>query len=120
MSVPQTNTVSVEQVTQNIHAWDGQIVTVSGWLGKCRGLDCAIYATLDDARSIGPIYESNDYQAAMARRLGIGFDAEFDRKAAPLQFRKVRVRGRVSDECRGDNICTDRAPDIHPISIEPA
>jgi hypothetical protein len=116
VSVPRSNSLAVEEVVQNIHAWDGREV----WLGKCRGLDCAIYASLDDARRIGPIYDNGDWRAVMARSLSIGFDKDFDKRAAPLQFKKVRLRGRISDECSGDNICTDRAPDIYPISIEPA
>ena len=54
----------------------------------------------------------------MDRRLSIAGDKQFDRVAAPLQFRKVRLRGRISDECRGGYICTDRVPDIYPISIK--
>ena len=111
--------VSVADVVDNIHAWDGKIVTVVGWLGTCQGYDCGLYPTMRDAEIVATISSDNGgWKIAMGRRVSIGFDEEFDRAAGPLQFSKVSIRGKVSDECRGLFVgCTDRASDLYPISI---
>lgn len=113
--------VSVQDVIDNIHAWNGKIVTVDGWLGKCGGLDCHIHPTLADAKTIALIDYSNDaWKGAMDRAVGIGYDSKFDQTAEPLQLTRVLLKARVSDRCRGWFVgCTDRAPDLTPISIQP-
>jgi hypothetical protein len=55
---------------------------------------------------------------AFRRGLGIGSGAGFDEAAAPHQHQYVVITGRVNDICRGFwTACTDRAPDLEPISI---
>ena len=117
--VPKTP-VLVTDVVDNIHAWDGQTVTINGWLGVCEGLSCLLHASLDDAVIvISPVSDKGEYLAAMDRSISIGSDKKFDAAAAPLQFSEVTVRGIVSDECHGWMvICIDRASDIYPISIK--
>lgn len=112
--------VLVTEVVDNIHAWDGQTVTINGWLVLCQGHTCLLHPNLADAIivvSAGP--DPDEFMAAMDRGISIGSDKKFDAAAAPLQFSQVTVRGKVSDECRGWMVsCLDRASDIYPISIK--
>ena len=115
--VPNT-AVSVREAVDHIHAWNGKDVIVDGWLGNCRGMDCALYPTLADAQLVSQGSGSAAWDEAMDRRLSIGADKEFDRLAAPLQFAHVRIGGRLNDICRSwMTSCTDRVPDIQAISI---
>ena len=117
---PPNAPVTPADVLQNIHTWDDEEVTIIGWLGNCRGHDCGIYSTLKDAKTVARYdYDRDAWRDAMDRRLSIGFDKNFDKMAESLQFHRVKLRGRVSNECRGWTGCTDRAPDIYPISISP-
>ena len=110
--------VSVTQAAKHIHAWNGNDVIVDGWLGNCQGLDCGLYPTLADAEMVAQGTTSDAWDKAVDRRLSIGSNREFDRTAAPLQFKHVQVRGRLNDVCRGwMTSCTDRVPDIQPRSI---
>ncbi len=113
--------VLVADVIENIHAWDGQFVTVVGWLGTCEGYDCGLYSTLADAKIVAMDSGSMaKWKAAMDRRVSLAFDRKFDQAAKPLQFQQVSIRAKISDECRGLMTgCTDRAPDIYPVSITP-
>jgi len=112
--------VSVTEVIDNIARWDGKIYRVHGWLGRCEGLDCAIYATRNDAQIVaGGDYESDAWSEAMDRRLSIASIGDFDDRAAPLQLQKVELIALVSAECRGWNGgCTDRASDLYPFDIK--
>lgn len=113
--------VSVAQVIDNLNRWDGQIYRIHGWLGECAGLDCAIYATRNDAQTVADGDDSSDaWKRAMVRRLSIASLGDFDNRAAPLQFEEVELIALVSAECRGWNGgCTDRAPDLYPFDIIP-
>jgi hypothetical protein len=124
MAMAGCNSAPVEPVTvtkarDNIHTWNGRIITVQGWLGNCQGYDCGIYPTLPEAKSVmSDDPHSSQWQSAMNRRLSIGTAYDFDEKAAPLQFQQVSIQAVLSDVCRGwDRGCTDRAPDLVPLSI---
>jgi hypothetical protein len=95
------------------------MVRVQGWLGKCQGLDCAIYPTLAEAKSVAvDDSKSPEWQTAMKHRLSIGTAYDFDEQAAPLQFGFVTIVGILSDMCRGwHGTCLDRAPDLTPLAI---
>jgi hypothetical protein len=107
--------VTVTEVLRNIHSWDGKIVTVDGWLGNCSGFSCHIHETLDDAELLAS--GRAGWDNAIDRALGVGGGKEFDVSAESMQFNQVRLKARVSDECRGWGLCYDRSPDLHPISI---
>ena len=113
--------VTVEDVNDNIRSWDGQIYRVTGWLGRCEGLDCALYPTLDDARIVASDdYDRAVWSRAMDRRLGIASMGDFDDRAAPYQFQEVELTALVHDQCRGwQSGCTDRVPDLIPFDITP-
>lgn len=113
--------VTVSEVADNINRWDGQIHRIRGWLGNCEGLDCALYPTLDDARTVEIGDPGSDaWMGAMDRALGIASIGDFDERAAPYQFSEVEVIALVSAECRSPNrACTDRVPDLFPFEIKP-
>lgn len=109
----------VTEVRDHIVEWDGRIVTVEGWLGRCGGLDCGIYPTLADAQIVAQgNMSTNAEMRAMDRRLDIGFDDAFEAAAKPLQFKAVRLKARLNKECYPHK-CKDRADILQPISIEP-
>jgi hypothetical protein len=116
--------VSVPDVIRNIHAWNGTVVTVEGWLGTCAGLDCGLFSSLADARLVAARGNGDPHWlGALKRGLSIGYSERFDRRAAPLQFHHVIVVARVSDECRDPpptTICVDRVDDLWPIAIHAA
>jgi hypothetical protein len=113
------NAVSPKEALDNIHAWNGKDVIVEGWLGTCKGFDCNIYDTLADARIAAQgSHKSTKWQTAIDRGLGIGDALNFDELAAPLQFQKVQISGRLSDNCRRSSaLCKDRSSDIQPKNI---
>ncbi|HQV04032.1 MULTISPECIES: hypothetical protein [unclassified Novosphingobium] len=115
--------MNIDAALRNIYFWDGKEVTVVGWLGLCSGLNCGLYPTQKDALTVVQMDSNSDeWSKAVERGLGVGFVGGFDEKAAPLQFHRVKIRGRLNDDCRlfWQNTCYDRVDDIIPISIEPA
>ena len=118
---------SVEEVIANIKVLDGQDVSVRGWLGQCFGNDCGLYQSIEDARIVERgDYDSDEWSAAMDRRLSIGPSDSFDAMASIMQFKEVVIRGQVNAKCMTgrdpDNsdfgfMCLDRASDIEPQSI---
>jgi hypothetical protein len=67
-------------------------------------------------------YDSDEWHQSFSRGLGVGSAEGFDEAAAPLQLKYVRIKGRVNDTCSGwfGRMCTDRVPDIEPMSIAAA
>lgn len=113
--------VSVLDVQKNIHAWDGETVTIDGWLGECRGYDCRIYNSLSDARMAdqGDMAKTA-WMEAMDRSLGIASNDSFDAEAIKAPFTKIRLKAKVSDKCSGSSIiCLDRVPDLYVTSFKP-
>ena len=115
------HTVTPTQVRRNIWVWDGKLVTVGGWLGKCSGLDCMMFTSQSDMQAAEMRNSgTREWDRALDRGLGIGFNRDFDRSAAALQWQFVLIRGRVNDHCRGlFGLCYDRTSDLEPISIQP-
>ena len=102
-----------------IHDWHGEDVFVEGWLGECKGYNCHIFDTLSEAKVVANgSPETSAWDNAMDDSLSIGSALNFDEVAAPMQFQKVQLFGRLSDRCRGFlGGCTDRVPDIQPAAI---
>ena len=118
VSIAQDGVVSPAEVGANINRWNGHIVTVEGWLGRCEGLDCLLYTNPSDREVLEQDGEwSSKQERALRRTLSIGASHSFDAAAFPLQFSQVRIRGRVNDMCWPAR-CSDRAPDIEPLSIQ--
>ena len=113
--------VSVSEAVGKIYKWNCKEVTVVGWLGTCGGLDCGIFQTLEDARLVERgDSNSSKWSELVNRSLSIGYAENFDDEAQPLQFKYVIIRGRLSDECRREITCFDRAAEFVPSSIHPA
>jgi hypothetical protein len=112
--------VSVADVLKNIHSWNGRTVTVEGWLRNCGGYDCGLYQSLEDARIVERGDDSSAvWLQAMDRRLSIAHDETFDAQVAGMKFQKIRLKAGVSDRChKRFVVCTDRAPDLQPISFK--
>lgn len=113
--------VSVLEVRDNIHAWNGETVTIDGWLGECRGYDCRIYNSLSDARTVElSVAKKGAWMEAFGRTLGIASNTDFDAEAIKVPFTRIRLTAKVSDECRGSwTSCLDRVPDLYVISFKP-
>jgi hypothetical protein len=114
---PPSSPVQVGQLIENIHAWNGKQITVEGWLGKCEGYECAIFP--DPKHASGGTVE--DWKTGLSIGSPLDFKeapADFDERAAPLQFRHVLLKARVNDRCF-PNGCTDRADILQPIDIQP-
>ncbi len=120
--------MDVETVIAKIDALNGKTITVGGYLGKCAGYDCLLFANRDGERVFSQQIAALRKAAAQGKKarwvddppfLGIGYDVDFDRKAAPLTHGYVMITGKVTNECRyhGKNGCTDRATDIVPTNI---
>ena len=122
--------LTVPQVIARIHALDGQVVRVRGYLASCAGYSCSLF--VDEAgframkQRIGEIQRvtqpGNTARVTTAEPpvLGIGGFPDFDRKAAPFQNGMVVITGKVTDGCRGSDGrpgCTDRSTDIKPTDI---
>jgi hypothetical protein len=99
---------TVQAVIDNIYAWDGDVVTIRGWLGKCFDLDCHLFDEKNDAVGTG--------LERYGRALSIAYTPTFDDVAVHLQFSPVRLRAKVNADGLG---WLDRAPVLRPISIAP-
>lgn len=128
LAVPD-DAYSVEEVIADISsaesALDGKTVAVHGWLGQCGGLDCAIYQSLEDAELVANgDTDSEEWFAAMDRRLAIGGGDAFDATAMAMQFSEVIVYGEINaawheppGESGSQFMRLDRCDDIKPHSI---
>jgi hypothetical protein len=115
MSTP----VLPSEARAKISKWHGEDVLLEGWLGECKGYSCHIFDTLSEAKIVANgSSKSPGLRKAMDNSLSIGTALNFDDVAAPLQFQKVQMSGRLSDRCRQFTAgCLDRVPDIQPSSI---
>ncbi len=106
--------VSVAQITSNFAAYNGQIVDVRGWLDVCEPLSCHLFASRRESEERKP---GNHW-------LSIASTREFDRLAVGKGPAEVVIRAKVDGTCRlprNDGymiVCTDRAPELRPISIK--
>jgi len=106
------DTVSVAEAEKNIEAWNGRKVSVQGWLSDpCRGLSCAIFSV--------PVKPGQDWSHVPV--LSIAGRTPVEPVLTANQGREVIITGVLNSVCRpaGGMICTDRAPDITPISVVP-
>jgi hypothetical protein len=89
---------------KNIEALDGQTVLVRGWLKGCHGgFDC----------QIGP-----DGAVEYRESATIDFVRAMETELGKLDGSEVILHARVTAECSGEEICTDRGPDLVPLKIE--
>jgi hypothetical protein len=124
---PPQHVLSVRDYIASIDRLNGQRVSVGGYLGRCGGYDCILFAGKDDFQRMQrwvaaagrdhkrPNLEVPDF-------LGVGSAAGFDERAAAFAGRYVVITGTVDKSCRGHGMwrCRDRGGDIHPEAIEPA
>lgn len=101
--------VLVETVQTNAIGWDGQIVIVDGWLGKCQGDECQIFKDQASAMASLDAYSNEN-------GLPIGASDKFDQQAEKLQFSRVLLNARINKLCVVED-CKDRADVLQPISI---
>lgn len=120
----------VEEVLADIKSeqskLDGETVAIHGWLGECGGLDCGIYPSIKDARTVqlrDPGTEA--WSDAMGRRLSVGAGDGFDNTAYWMQFDEVVIYGEINaswnkppNESGTSYACFDRCDDIRPESIK--
>ncbi len=103
------NPVTVETVRSNAVEWDGQIVVVDGWLGKCQGYECQIFVNQAAAMA-------EPQPLSRESSLPIGASDKFDQQAEKLQFSRVLLKARINKLCVVED-CKDRADVLQPISI---
>ncbi|WP_125958800.1 hypothetical protein [Sphingomonas koreensis] len=93
----------------NIGSWNGRTVSVRGWLADpCGDLSCSIF----------PVPVKRGQEWPDGPRLSIAAETLVEASLTENQGKEVVLKGVLSSHCRSRNIrCTDRAPDITPISI---
>lgn len=103
--------ISVAEADKNIAAWNGRTVSVRGWLtNPCNDESCAIFPA--------PVKPGQDWPDGAG--LSIAAETLVEPALTANQGREVVLRGVLSSHCRSGGVkCTDRAPDITPISLTP-
>jgi hypothetical protein len=117
----------VAEVVPRIHALNGKVVRVAGYLGACGGYECRLFVDEAGWHEFGRAVEKLMRTREAVRwptHLGIGSGEkfDFDRKAEPFNNSYVVVTGRINDKCRtpsGEPGCTDRGTDLEPTDIRP-
>ncbi|WP_457312817.1 hypothetical protein [Sphingomonas sp. UYAg733] len=121
------------QILAQCDSFKGKAVRASGYLGKCAGYDCQLFADKKAWRDFTAAWqhmhaiqtkretgrEEREVWSAVNAMwpVGIGGNEAFDRKAAPLQHSYVIITGRMAkDSCTGLG-GTDRSPGISPTDI---
>ena len=115
-------TWTVDEVHQ--HAWElnGRIVDVQGWLPKCQGIDCTLFASKGDA---------DGFLRATRKPLllEIGSNSKFDLLVANKLPAHILLRAKVDATCidpkdrtdrKGNRlilICVDRVNELQPIQL---
>jgi hypothetical protein len=102
-SVGAKKLASIADVQQNLLSWSGEIVLIEGWVWGCHG-DFACYL------SSAPMNKG-------LHSLTIDFRPSFEPKLHRVSGMRILLKAKVTSECAGENICTDRAPEIIPIRI---
>ncbi len=100
---------SVETVFEHIHAWDGQTVSVRGWLTGCHGgFECYLQS-LPGAWRPGRVMLIIDRVETLEPSLGRHDGSE------------IVLKARVTKLCTGEDgrpLCLDRGPALVPVAIE--
>jgi hypothetical protein len=102
--------------------WNGSVLRVVGYMPSCGSYDCTLFQSKGQYQAFQRIIADYRGKEQTPDFLSIGYDKDFDQKAAALAGGYVIVTGKVSTQCRswsGKPQCLDRAADIAPISIEP-
>jgi hypothetical protein len=107
---------TVTATSSNIFAWDGQVVVIDGWLGKCRGYDCGIFPDPITEEKYKLVVAGDLSSNEFSKSLPIGSTPDFDEKAEALQFQRVLLTAKVNDECHKSE-CLDRVNTLEPIDI---
>jgi hypothetical protein len=114
--------VPLEEISANPLNWDGEAVTVDGWLLQCRELDCHIVPTAQDLDLIANACPGEKCEIAIEtfdkRAVSLGGDEEFDRAARPLEGSHVLLTAKVN-AASWSRDCLDRCDALQPISIAP-
>jgi hypothetical protein len=124
---PAPKAKPVAEVVPQIRALNGQIISVSGYLGECAGYECRLF--VDEAgrqefqRAVDRMMRTKEL-TPWPPHLGIGSgkDHAFDRKAKPFTNSYVVITGTITDRCRDERSepgCTDRSTDLEPTDIAP-
>jgi hypothetical protein len=98
---------TIAQVLASPRTFEGKWIEIDGYLNACAPLDCRLTEKLA-SRPIN-------------RGRGLSFEGQpdFDRWAAPVVPAKVRVRAWLDVACLTDQVCTDRAPMLRGMIVEP-
>lgn len=123
LAAPQV--LTVEEVVPRIDELNGQTVSVTGFLSECRGHECVLFRTKQDAdewsRAIAAVRAGGQLALSDPPMVGIGSGTnfDFDARAAPFISSYVVITGTITNECRfeGKPACTDRTTDLKPLAI---
>lgn len=113
MTMPASEPISVVSARAQIHALNGRIVRVRGWLSRCHRLSCGLHPDLAAARA----------QDTDGAYLSLAGGTVLDERAPELSLSEVVLEGVLSDRCRQPPaatevvVCTDRAPDFTPTHV---
>ena len=101
--------ISVTDAEKNIVAWNGLTVSVRGWLTiPCEGDSCAIL----------PVQMKAGQRWPEGAALSIASETLVEPAINANQGREVILMGVLSAQChRPPDLCTDRSPDITPVSL---
>jgi hypothetical protein len=121
----QPQVLTVEEVVPKIDELNGQTVSITGYLSECRGYECVLFRTKQDADEWSDFFvalragKSLPFPDRPIVGIGAGSNADFDAKAAPFTNNYVVITGTITNECRfeGKPACTDRTTDLVPTAI---
>jgi len=97
---PPATPVTMAQVQASPANWDSKWVRMTGWVGRCTRLDCAL--------TEGP--------EGQGVRLSFEAADSFDRWVQPLVPAHVEVTARVDSTCLLE-LCIDRAPVLRQVFV---
>jgi hypothetical protein len=102
--------ITVDEAEADIASLNGYTITVQGWLSDpCGGMSCAIFPT--------PTRKGQDWPPGA--HLSIASETLAETALNTSSGKQVRLTGVMSSQCRGfRTFCSDRAPDITPVSLK--
>jgi len=110
---------TLEEIIADPSKFDGKTVTVEGWLFKCQDLDCVIFPSKKDLDIMSNVEMPEAFKKADSvyklHGVSIGYNANFDHDAKPLQGRHVLLTAKVNAAEWGG--CLDRCAALEPRSI---
>ena len=108
---PTARPLTVREVVENAHAFDGKEIVVTGWLEQCQRLSCGIFASAEEVEKDFPYY------------LSIGRSSWFDAFAQYAAPRRITLRARLHDRCISNPAtqiiaaCADRGGTLEPLAL---